>query len=44
MKVVMAVMGIDHISKLNRKQLTYKSQNGETFFDVDAYFHERLHI
>jgi glutamate synthase domain-containing protein 2 len=44
MKVVMAVMGIDHISKLNRRQLTYKSQNGETFFDVDAYFHERLHI
>jgi glutamate synthase domain-containing protein 2 len=44
MKVVMAVMGIDHISKLNRSYLTFKNQNGETFFDIDAYFHERLHI
>jgi glutamate synthase domain-containing protein 2 len=44
MKVVMAVMGIEYISKLNRSHLTYKNQNGETFFDVDKYFHKRLHI
>ncbi len=44
MKVVLAVMGLDHISKLNRKCLTFKSQSGETFFDVDTYFHKKLHV
>ena len=44
MKIVMAVMGVDHISKLNRKLLTFKSENGETYFNIDKYFHERLHV
>jgi len=44
MKVVLAVMGINHISKLNRSFLTFKSQSGETFFDIDKYFHNKLHV
>ncbi|MCW8894524.1 MAG: FMN-binding glutamate synthase family protein [Sulfurimonas sp.] len=44
MKVVLAVIGIDHISKLNRSSLTFKSQTGETYFDVEKYFHHKLHV
>jgi glutamate synthase domain-containing protein 2 len=44
MKVILAVMGIDSISKLNKKQLTFKNRNGEIFFDIDKYFHHKLHI
>ena len=44
MKVVLAIMGIDHISKLDREHLTFKTQSGETFFDVEKYFHKKLHV
>ena len=44
MKVILAVMGIDSISKLNKKQLTFKNRTGEIFFDIDKYFHHKLHI
>ena len=44
MKVILAVMGINHISKLNRNLLTFKSQTGETYFDVEKYFHHKLHV
>ncbi|QOY53637.1 FMN-binding glutamate synthase family protein [Candidatus Sulfurimonas marisnigri] len=44
MKVVLEVMGIKHISKLNRSMLTFKNQNEEIFFDVEEYFHHKLHV
>ena len=44
MKVVLAVMGIKHIKDLNKSHLTFKNTNGEIYFDIDKYFHHKLHI
>jgi len=44
MKMILAVMGVHHISELSKKYLTYKSRNGEVFFDIDKYFHQKLHL
>jgi len=44
MKVVMAVMGIKNIKELNKSQLSFKNQNGEIYFDIDRYFHHKLHV
>lgn len=43
MKMMMAVMGIEHISKLNKSKLTFKDRNGEIYFDIDEYFQHKLH-
>ena len=44
MKVVLCVMGIKNIKQLNKNLLTFKNQNGEIYFDIDKYFHQKLHI
>lgn len=44
MKVVLAVMGLKHIKDLKKSHLTFKNTNGETYFDIDAYFQQKLHI
>lgn len=44
MKVVLAVMGVKNIQGLNKSRLTFKNQNGEIYFDIDKYFHQKLHI
>ena len=44
MKVVLAVMGIKHIKELNKSRLTFKDANGEIYFNIDKYFHHKLHI
>lgn len=44
MKVVLAVMGIEHISRLSKSNLTFKNRNGEIYFDIDKYFHHKLHV
>ena len=44
MKIVLAVMGIKNINNLNKSQLTFKNQNAEIYFDIDKYFHQKLHI
>jgi len=44
MKVVLSVMGIKNIKELNKSNLTFKNRNGEIFFDIDKYFHNKLHI
>ena len=44
MKVVLAVMGVKNIQSLNKSYLTFKNRNGEIFFDIDKYFHQKLHI
>jgi len=43
LKTILAVMGYDKIDKLNHKNLTYKSENGEIYFDIDKYFENKLH-
>ncbi|RUM61637.1 MAG: FMN-binding glutamate synthase family protein [Sulfurimonas sp.] len=44
MKMILAIMGIRHVQELNKKQLTFKNRTGEIFFDIDQYFHHKLHI
>jgi glutamate synthase domain-containing protein 2 len=44
MQTVLAVMGNKSINELKRSQLTFKNQSGEIFFDIDKYFHHKLHI
>jgi len=44
MKVVLAVMGVKKMSELNKGLLTFKNRNGEIYFDIDKYFHNKLHI
>ncbi len=43
-QTVLAVMGNKNINELKRSQLTFKNQSGEIFFDIDKYFHHKLHI
>jgi len=44
MKVVLAVMGVKKFKDLNKKHLTFKNRNGEIYFDIDQYFHQKLHV
>ena len=44
MKVMLAIMGFKSINELGKKNLTFKNHNGEIFFDIDKYFHHKLHI
>ncbi len=44
MKVVLAVMGVKSIKDLDKSFLTFKNRNGEIYFDIDKYFHNKLHI
>ena len=44
MKVVLAVMGVKNFKDLDKSQLTFKNQNGEIYFDVNEYFHQKLHL
>ena len=44
MQVVCAVMGVKHFSKLKKSHLTFKNHNGEIYFDIDKYFHHKLHV
>lgn len=44
MKVVSAVMGVKKFSELDKSNLTFKNHNGEIYFDIDKYFHHKLHV
>ncbi|MBL0709155.1 MAG: FMN-binding glutamate synthase family protein [Sulfurimonas sp.] len=44
MKVVCAVMGVKNMRDLNKSNLTFKNQNGEVYFDIEKYFHQKFHI
>ncbi len=44
MKVILAIMGVEHVQDLEKKHLTFKNRSGEIFFDIDKYFHHKLHI
>ena len=43
LKTILAVMGYEKIDELNHKNLTYRSENGEIYFDIDRYFDNKLH-
>ena len=43
MKMMLAIMGFDHKSKLSKKNLTFRNRTGEIYFDVDEYFQSKLH-
>lgn len=43
-RTLLAVMGYTNVKELNKKNLAYKTPTGETFFDVDKYFHGTLHV
>jgi len=44
MKTILAVMGIKSIHELNKSMLTFKNRSGEIYFDIDKYFHQKLHV
>ena len=44
MKTMLAIMGFEKISQLSKKNLSYKSSNGEIYFDIDKYFKQKLHL
>jgi glutamate synthase domain-containing protein 2 len=39
---LLAVMGLDSLQKLSKKNLMFKDQTGKTYMDVDCYFKEAL--
>jgi len=43
MKMILAVMGVNHISKIGKSNLTFKNKNDDIYFDIDEYFHHKLH-
>ncbi|TNF43754.1 MAG: FMN-binding glutamate synthase family protein [Epsilonproteobacteria bacterium] len=44
MKMMLAIMGFDHISKLSKKNLTFKNRSGEIYFNVDDYFKKKFYL
>jgi glutamate synthase domain-containing protein 2 len=41
MKMMLAVMGFEHISQLSQKNLTFKNRSGEIYFNVEEYFKKK---
>jgi len=39
---LLAIMGVNSLEKLNKKNLVFKDKTGKTYQDVDAYFEEML--
>ena len=44
MKMMLAVMGFDHISQLSKKNLTFKNRSGEIYFNVEDYFKKKFYM
>lgn len=42
-KMILAVMGVNHIGKIGKSNLTFKNKNDDIYFDIDKYFHHKLH-
>jgi len=43
-KMILSIMGLCHVRELSNKHLTYKSSNGDIYFNIDEYFEQKLHI
>ena len=41
---MLCVMGLPKINMLDKDKLSYKNANGEFYFDIDKYFHHKLHV
>ncbi len=41
-KNLLAIIGVDHISKLNKNHLIFKDHTGKTYMNVDRYFKESI--
>ena len=39
---LLAIMGVNHIEKLSKKNLMFKDHTGKTYMDVDHYFKESI--
>jgi len=39
---LLAVIGVDNLSKLSKKHLIFKDHTGKTYMNVDRYFEESL--
>ncbi len=39
---LLAIMGLNHINKLSKKNLIFKDHTGKTYMDVDHYFEESV--
>ncbi|MCI6988987.1 MAG: FMN-binding glutamate synthase family protein [Campylobacter sp.] len=44
LKTIMAVMGINSHEKFDKSMLTFASENGDYYFDIDEYFKSKFHI
>ena len=44
MRSLLAIMGYTKLNEVGRHNLTYRSEDGEIFFDVDDYFERFLHL
>lgn len=44
MKMMLAVMGFEHISQLSKKNLTFKNRSGEIYFNVEDYFKKKFYL
>ncbi len=44
MKMMLAIMGFEKIGELSKKNLSYKNNSGEIYFDIDKYFKKKLHL
>jgi glutamate synthase domain-containing protein 2 len=44
MKTMLAIMGFEKIGELSKKNLSYKNNSGEIYFDIDKYFKKKLHL
>lgn len=41
-KNMLAIMGVNHIKKLNKSHLIFKDQSGKTYMNIDKYFQDSL--
>ncbi|MFC2073697.1 glutamate synthase-related protein [Campylobacterota bacterium] len=41
---MLSVMGLPKVDMLDKEKLSYKNANGEIYFDIDKYFHHKLHV
>jgi len=44
LKMITAVMGVEKISQMSKKNLAFKSKSGELIFNIDKHFHRKLHV
>lgn len=43
-RTMLSVMGLKKVDMLQKEHLSYKNTNGELYFDIDRYFHHKLHV